>query len=93
MPPEKTHRIARRLDEDTVHACQQLYNSAGPFAMCECFEKVALWPQPERDQAVAAAIRKLLPLAPTGTDCNKKNALHDIEDERYFAPASVLEAH
>ena len=92
VPPEPTQCIYGHLDEDTVHACQRLYNSVDLVAIHECFERAARWQRARRDQAVAVAIRKLLPLAPTGTDCNQ-NALHDIEGERYFAPASVLEAH
>jgi hypothetical protein len=60
--PERTRHIYGHLDEDTVHACQQLYNSVDLLAIHECFERAARWPRAQRDRAAAAATRKLLHL-------------------------------
>lgn len=44
VPPERTRHIYGRLDEDTAHECQQLYNSVDLLAIHECFERAARWP-------------------------------------------------
>jgi hypothetical protein len=92
VPPEHASHIVFTLQDDTLTAMDQLFQSAGLFAYKETFATVHNWPRARRDKVVTHAIRKAWPLAPAGTELNQV-ALFDPEAEQWhFVSTAPLDA-